>query len=189
VRCHAEVVDAAQVIIAPDRHVNGIVDLESGCTSCHGGMGSNAPPSDTAGNVDVASPGVGAHQVHLSGGAHGRPVLCVECHVVPGQRSDPGHVDATPGAELSFSGVASAGFVAQPVWNQATLTCSGTYCHGAESPGWTRTEGRIECTACHGMPPPDPHPQLTACDGCHHNVTAAGAIIDRTRHVNGQVDY
>jgi predicted CxxxxCH...CXXCH cytochrome family protein len=193
-RCHGQVIDGAGTIIAPDRHVNGIVDLASGCTACHGGMGSNAPPVDVGGSSAVTSPGVGAHQVHLSGGAQSRPVLCSECHVVPGQVSDPGHLDSTPGAELVFSGVARTSFLSDPQWSVATLTCTGTWCHGPQdptssaSPVWTSTAGRLGCTGCHGMPPPDPHPQLTDCSLCHPNVTGTQTLIDRTLHVNGRVE-
>ncbi len=47
-----------------------------GCKLCHGNDRNAAPPLDTRGNADFSAIGVGAHQVHLSGGANGRPLAC-----------------------------------------------------------------------------------------------------------------
>jgi len=165
------------------------------CTACHGGPTSIAPPPDTAGNTDVASPGVGAHQVHLSGGASSRPLGCDECHVVPATADAPGHLDATPDTVVTFSGIALTA-IATPAFDSAALTCNATFCHGpadaanSVSPVWTRTAGRLGCTDCHGFPPAAPHEQASSdCSTCHSNVTPTLTFVDRNLHVNGVVNF
>src|SRR6478609_654521 len=52
--CHADVVDANMHIIAPERHVDGVVDFVAGdCKLCHGSDQNNAPPLDTLGNSSI----------------------------------------------------------------------------------------------------------------------------------------
>jgi predicted CxxxxCH...CXXCH cytochrome family protein len=46
-----------------------------------------------------------------------------------------------------------------------------------------------DCARCHGFPPPDPHPQSTACDTCHSTTVGAGnVIVPGGTHMNGRVD-
>jgi predicted CxxxxCH...CXXCH cytochrome family protein len=137
---------------------------------------------------------IGAHQAHvraLSGISS--PVACSECHVVPATVNAAGHVDASP-AEVTFGALASLG--TSPVWNNADNTCSNTYCHGAnigggstKNPVWTQVDGsQVACDACHGNPPPSPHPPASDCGMCHA-LTALGATIRRPEfHVNGSID-
>ena len=48
--CHGEVVGPGFTFVAPELHIDGIVESTGGdCESCHGGGGSPAPPLDTAG--------------------------------------------------------------------------------------------------------------------------------------------
>jgi len=82
----------------------------------------------------------------------------------------------------------------------ATLRCTNVYCHGAtlsggraKSPTWNAAPEVLadfsSCDACHGFPPPLPHPTSHDCSACHGDVVAAdGSLRDRTRHVNGVVD-
>jgi len=39
------------------------------------------------------------------------------------------------------------------------------------------------------MPPAAPHPANAQCRNCHSNVDALGNIIDRTLHINGDIDF
>jgi predicted CxxxxCH...CXXCH cytochrome family protein len=192
--CHADVIDADLHFVAPERHVDGVVDYVAGdCKSCHGSDENAAPPLDTLGNAQLSAIGVGAHQAHLRGGANSRPLECKECHVVPERVEDPMHVDGLP-AELIFSGIARA-HGHSPEWNPSSATCGGSYCH-SPSPGEMRlsavwTEGAsLGCTSCHGLPPALPHPQSDNCASCHGGVVASDnrTIIDKSRHVNGIVN-
>ena len=199
--CHGAVVGGADgcTIINPSLHINGIVDVRStSCNGgCHGSAQSSAPPLDLAGNTDGTFRGVGAHQAHL-GTTLARPVQCNDCHIVPATVDAPGHIDATPGAEVTFSSLASSGTLA-PAWNGAS--CGNVYCHNPAnaaqlntggsltSPQWTGA-GQATCGSCHGLPPPDPHPAVTGgCSGCHSNVTDSLGFIDATKHINGVVDF
>jgi predicted CxxxxCH...CXXCH cytochrome family protein len=192
--CHGEVVDADRNIIAPERHVDGVVDYVAGdCKTCHGSDRNPAPPLDTLGNDAVSAIGVGAHQVHLEGGANGRALDCSECHVVPEHVEDPTHVDGLP-AEVRFEGVARTDG-RRPAWDEAGATCAGSYCHAPtpgdrrSSPVWNE-EKPLVCTSCHDLPPPLPHPQSGTCSACHGAVVGPDdrTIIDKSRHVNGTVD-
>jgi predicted CxxxxCH...CXXCH cytochrome family protein len=192
--CHGQVIAADGHFIAPERHVDGVVDYVPGeCNVCHGSDKNAAPPLDTRGNSSVSAIGVGAHQVHLSGGANGRPLACGECHIVPQHVEDPTHVDGLP-AEVIFDGPARAMDHA-PVWNESRATCGGTYCHSPsptemrDSPVWN-VDQPLDCASCHGLPPPLPHPQSDNCSVCHGAVVGSDnrTIIDKSRHVNGTVD-
>jgi predicted CxxxxCH...CXXCH cytochrome family protein len=192
--CHGEVIDESRRIIAPERHVDGIVDYVAGeCNTCHGSDENAAPPLDTLGNQATSELGVGAHQVHLSGGSNGRALGCDECHHVPDEVEDPLHVDGLP-AEVVFTGVANAEG-RSPLWNAVSATCTESYCHGPspgdtrESPAWN-VEAELSCSTCHGLPPPLPHPQSEACSACHGDVVAPDnrTIIAKALHVNGSVD-
>lgn len=191
--CHGQVVGPEGRVIAPELHVDGKVQFEAGpCSLCHGQGDDPAPPADTLGNTAASAIGVGAHQAHLLGGAFSRPLACAECHAVPDTVDSPGHADALP-AEVSFSGVASAGGRA-PRWDRAATSCSESWCHGpspgsvAPSPSWVEASPS-NCTSCHGAPPPAPHPQITDCSRCHAEVVADDdvTIVNRDLHVDGIV--
>jgi predicted CxxxxCH...CXXCH cytochrome family protein len=168
-----------------------------GCTSCHGGENA-APPRDLTGHNDPTFPGVGAHQTHLRGTPRSRPVPCFECHVVP--PSAPNPLDKPRPAQVTFSGAASA-FGATPIY--AGATCSHTACHGERgangnasgagipSPVWTKVDGtQATCGACHGLPPPPPHPEgPLVCAGCHKDVAEDYSFLRPERHVDGLVTF
>jgi predicted CxxxxCH...CXXCH cytochrome family protein len=192
--CHGRVVDDARRIIAPSLHVDGVVEYTpSGCTTCHGRGDDPAPPVDTEGNDASTSPGVGAHQAHLTPNTVGRALACEECHVVPSAVDSPGHVDGV--VQVVLSSVATSGGHDAARFDPATRTCMDTWCHGAASaghaasPDWT-SPAPLGCDSCHGNPPPAPHPQMTSCAKCHGAVvTDDGASIkDPSRHVDGTVD-
>lgn len=192
--CHGAVVDADRHFVSPALHVNGVVDFAPGkCTDCHGSDGNPAPPADLAGNVAVASVGVGAHRAHLAGGVSGRPLACAECHVVPIKVEEPTHADGLP-AEVNLVGVAATSG-RKPAWSHDSKSCTNTWCHGPDtdsgntSPSWV-VPGPLACPTCHGTPPKAPHPQLSTCSLCHGAVVGADdvTIVDRARHVDGVID-
>jgi len=136
------------------------------CNTCHGNFRaaanlaglplllSAAPPRDVAGDTLSSAPGVGAHQKHLLTGTTGKPVKCQECHTVPNNWTDPGHIPAASmaAARAGFSAHVKSGgqlnpvvmfndtlantvtgngaLVPHPAFDPSTLKCSGTYCHG-----------------------------------------------------------
>jgi predicted CxxxxCH...CXXCH cytochrome family protein len=197
--CHRDAVDPNTMMPLLDKHINGQLELYVGnnCTLCHGGPAGPAPPKSLKGATEPTDRGVGAHQVHLSGGAFSRRVACVECHVVPTQLFSPGHIDdADPFATLTFSGVSLAAGAA-PAWDPATATCANTYCHGEvawaggnSSPIWNKP-GTVQCGGCHSIPPADHFPTgQTPCSACHGSVVdSALNFVDREKHINGVVDY
>lgn len=191
--CHGSVIDASRSLIAPERHVDGHVDVEERCDLCHGSGPLGAPPPDLTGNIDRAAIGVGAHAAHLSGGASSRPVACGACHLVPEDAGAVGHLDETPRAEVVFGDVAVSGG-RTPAWSRDDRRCSASWCHNPSpslapaSPRWTEAL-TLGCAGCHGMPPAPPHPQMTACSRCHADVIdETGAILLPLRHVDGIVD-
>jgi predicted CxxxxCH...CXXCH cytochrome family protein len=179
---------------SPQRHIDGVLDVSSACDACHGSGGESAPPQDLRGNTATTAAGVGAHRSHLKAatGWH-RNVLCSDCHAVPATITAPGHLDTPLPAEVLFSAVANAGGVT----SSYTGTTCATWCHGSvlggrtvATPGWTQVDaGQAACGACHGLPPPAPHPSIgsTQCGVCHPN--AAGlSFSDPARHIDGVVD-
>lgn len=124
------------------------------CTSCHGDATSAAPPNALGDLVSPTQRGVGVHRAHLDGAKLGRPVACQECHVVPSTTDAPGHIDTPWPAEVTWGPVTRAG-TSTPTWDPATLTCAGTWCHGADTPVWTAIDGVASaCGTCHALPPP-----------------------------------
>lgn len=182
------------------------------CIVCHGGVENTtgAPPLDIDDNVNVSARGVGTHTAHLEGRILADGVECAECHTVPAVYDAPGHVDTDLPAEVVFSGLA-LNDGAQPGYSGSTGTCSNSYCHGnwslprsdsrfanvysAEtmagsnaSPVWT-DPSTAQCGSCHGLPPQGHvEYELNQCVVCHSTVDAEGNIVDRTQHINGQIN-
>lgn len=200
--CHGGVVaDDDRTLLAADRHVDGVVDLDfdESCNTCHGDVNA-APPRDLAGNTDPEALGVGAHQVHLAGSERARAVPCSDCHLVPDDVRDPGHLDSSVPAEVVFSGAASA---YGPNATYENGTCRLTSCHGGSFPeghdsGGSLTEpvwnevgqGQAACGTCHAIPPPPPHPNpgTFPCHMCHQNLAEDDVTFLRPElHVDGVV--
>ncbi len=176
------------------------------CTNCHGdpANGNAAPPRSVAGATSTDDVRVGAHQQHLHASGIRAALTCDECHVVPQNVDDPGHIDK-PTADLTWGPIASARGVTptyQPSADGTTATCTN-YCHGAafaagngavHAPVWTKVDGsQAGCGTCHGIPPPAPHPpaaSATACATCHPaTMNPDGSInVAGNRHINGIVD-
>lgn len=173
------------------------------CAVCHGGTldppFSAAPPLNLAGQSERAARGNGAHELHLLGTDRSRPVACDECHKVPQELYELGHVDSAYPAEVSFSGPAVA-FEARPIFEGGS--CKDTFCHGGYfvggrpsggslvTPAWLDLSGKpAECGSCHGLPPPLPHPDDSACSDCHHNIREDRSFAQPLLHVDGQVTF
>ena len=171
---------------------SGVVDPQASTScagACHGQGGTAAPPRDTSGRSDTASIGVRAHREHLSRSTWHKNFECATCHKVPEQVGDVGHIlnadgtrDALP-AEVVFTGMGAGA-----AWDHDAETCTNSYCHGdtlhqvdpnsgaivggaggtVTQPIWTKVDGsQSACGACHGNPPPNPHPQDSDCGKCH----------------------
>lgn len=183
------------------------------CATCHGGSENIAPPQDLFDGTATTEPGVGAHQQHLNAQT-GAPVECTECHVVPAEFADAGHVleDGTLGqTEIVFGALAShAG--ADPVYDFASSTCGSSYCHGgfvfakadAGDNAWAYAEdfirgnnpevvwnavgsGQAECGSCHALPPIGHIPAALSCATCHGAVVdGQNNIINPELHINGE---
>ena len=162
---------------------------QAGCNSCHGGDEGPAPPGALGGGTSTDLLAVGAHASHLDGTRLGQPVACEECHVVPGTTDAEGHVDTPWPAEVKWGPVSKTGGL-MPVWDREAGTCADTYCHGGATPVWTDVDGsEAACGACHGTPPPDPHPNDAGCQNCHAPVAGpALTLADPSKHADGEVD-
>lgn len=168
-------------------HVNGKVDFANvTCTTCHGGNGHANPPVDLDGGTDPTTRGVGAHARHLDPSLSDRitnPLLCNDCHVVPTNVTDPGHIDH-PDTLVRFPFGGS--------YDTTNATCN-VWCHWDKTPGPTWTDnsgGARQCDSCHGFPPVvtranTPHPSVAGdvavCQICH--------VFSKSTHVNGVVDF
>jgi predicted CxxxxCH...CXXCH cytochrome family protein len=166
------------------------------CSSCHGSSVNAAPPKAIDGSWSTADIGVGAHQAHLTANAIAAPVACNECHQLPTDLLT--HPDPLGLPAKVVFGTKASLHLAAPVWDRASASCSGTYCHGAmlsdagvrPAPIWTKVDGeQRSCYSCHGNPPAGDHPKSNACYTCHEDVNPDGTIKDVTLHINGDVDF
>lgn len=183
-------VDAGEVDGGSTDGGSQLVDGGTGpltCWSCHGSPNQPAPPVDTHGVADRLARTVGAHREHVGTAYWHRTLVCEDCHHVPAIIEEPGHIDPSP-AELTWGAVANAGNVSSSFNGQ---TCT-TYCHGTTlaggantQPPWTSGPSPVLCNACHGFPPPPPHPRNSGygCPACHLDVFA-----ENEKHINGQLD-
>ena len=147
------------------------------------------------GETTTDSPGVGAHSAHLlSDPTWHKPFQCSDCHQVPADVLDDGHIDGTIqhiwGAMAKKDGAA-------PAW--ADGSCSGVYCHGATleagtitSPSWRSVGGpQAACGACHGLPPTGAHPSMDDCSICHGCVSDENQVIrpeGAAFHIDGNIN-
>jgi predicted CxxxxCH...CXXCH cytochrome family protein len=185
--CHPN--SAGLTFSDPARHIDGKVDLNLACNSCHGSTTNNAPPKALNGTTATTDRGVGAHQAHLgTASTWHRDTVCTDCHVVPSHIEDPGHIDTAP-ADLTWGPVARANGVT-PAFNGTTCTA---YCHGASmggpAPTWTQVgTGQAACGSCHGLPPPAPHPAQANCQQCHQDIGAGMVFTQPQKHIDGTLD-
>lgn len=167
------------------------------CSSCHGTVGSPAPPKAVNGATSTTDIGVGAHSSHLLGSNIAGPVACNECHLSPTSLLTHPNIDAEH-ASVVFGSVAKLNLRGiEPSWVRSSATCANTYCHGSTlsgsetrpAPIWTKVDGtQRNCASCHGFPPVS-HTTGGACDSCHGDVAGpAGTIKNPARHVDGVLD-
>ncbi len=185
--------------LATGQHVDGALQVEVGCTDCHGDESRtadapllrSAPPEGTHRETATSARAVGAHQSHLIAGHVAGPVACVECHEV---LSDPLHANGT--VELRWGPRASAGTT--PAWNPTDRTCTSTYCHGATlgggtntAPVWTVVDGsQRACGTCHGAPPPSHAAASIRCAVCHPGTVKSDGTINvgGGMHLDGTIE-
>jgi predicted CxxxxCH...CXXCH cytochrome family protein len=183
-----------------DLHVDGVVNAAppANCDGCHGSTANAAPPRDLEGNTATTFSTVGAHQSHLRDAGIFRVVACGDCHPVPAQTIAAGHANGT--LDLVFSGPAVAGG-SVPAYSGGS--CANTTCHNPSVlttsgnaggmntvPVWTLVDGtQNTCSSCHGFPPPAPHIQNFACEGCHLDYAGGGRFSRPDQHVNGVVTF
>ncbi len=178
-------------------------DGPKACNTCHGDFNNPnriAPPRDTSRDTLTTSKGVGAHFSHLYDNDFTDNVKCENCHDVPQSLNATGHIDSELPAELSLKGLAVKGIAANANYNNATKSCSNTYCHGNfefkksdakpenkliytadkmvgsnKTVNWTKVDGtQAECGSCHALPP-EGHVgfgqlPITSCNVCHKEV-------------------
>ena len=187
------------------------------CNTCHGdftNINFIAPPRDINKNTDSTFVGVGAHKKHLYTNMLGKDIPCITCHKVPQNVYDMGHVDSDLPAEIIFGELALNDLGINSSYDFGAGTCSNTYCHGnwvfyKDSSAnqfiytdsimvgnnlsviWNIVDGtQAPCGSCHNLPPIGHAPaQLSACATCHLGVVDTdGNIIDRTKHINGEIN-
>jgi hypothetical protein len=196
------------------------------CNTCHGEFTSPvtniqkwAPPKGLDEETNTTDAEVGAHQAHLTYYSYLPGTLpCRECHIVPENYSDEGHLDDSEGAEVIFNGILAVlstqggERVPMPVYNKSNNSCSEVYCHGnwgllksqSNFPNlysnsliegntalfsWVETTSPA-CGTCHNIPPKG-HSNYGPgdCADCHGDVVNNNAkIIDSKKHANGKVN-
>ncbi|MBI5510816.1 MAG: CxxxxCH/CxxCH domain-containing protein [Deltaproteobacteria bacterium] len=194
--CHGSVVDAQRNFVAPELHIDGVVDVA--CDTCHGGNGVAAPPKGLAGETDITTRAVGAHRQHLDTSTWHATMACSECHVVPAAIDSPGHRDNSR-ATVTLGALAKTDSPSAD-YDDVALSCSAVYCHGGgmqdsggsvPAPVWTEG-GHTEveqCGGCHSLPPLGTHAPRSDCATCHPAVVDSGRnIIDAAKHINGVAD-
>jgi predicted CxxxxCH...CXXCH cytochrome family protein len=197
-RCHGANLDGVGGVAGASAcalcHRIGLPTTLKNCTSCHA-----SPPGGNS-YPDTAL----AHAAHA--GLNTTDV-CGACHNGIGSitldhfsRARNRTTQIQPGA-VQFGAFARTNGVS-PVFDEATLKCTNTYCHGAtlagganKSPLWSATNYLTAsgCGTCHGFPPPNTiHAGFTSgtvCKSCHPHVNASNTgFDDPTKHVNGVLD-
>lgn len=186
------------------------------CRLCHGNSEHSNPPKALNGDTSVSYVGVGVHMLHRFP-QYSASVSCDECHTDFNGFDDPLHIGDNPDgiAEVNFGPLArnsiGGGITPDPQWDRNNVTCSSVYCHGTFKDGnlnavgiWTDPNS-VVCGTCHGNPTTgNPTPQnngqfnpphfsfmtINSCYVCHESViNPQGVIIDKPKHINGEVNY
>jgi predicted CxxxxCH...CXXCH cytochrome family protein len=176
------------------------------CSTCHG-----FPPPPGV-NGDPA--GAGAHQIHINGigTLSSHAMSCQECHVFPDSIYGEGHFTPTSAVGIYFhyplANLSSGGIKPVPTYDQNTLKCSNTFCHGtwrlvkaglpgdtvyvdsvmvgaSYSPRWNGGAIDKVCGSCHAMPPVGHKSYTQPCSFCHEDATVAAG---KPKHINGKID-
>ena len=186
--CHGT--DFAGTAVAPSClrcHKNG----PTTCDTCHGSQLGDA------------------HPAHLLGTSQGKTLTCAECHPMPKDFRDPGHLyeaDGSPRtAPLRIQFGTLAGLSAPrgirlpaPGYVAAERACENVYCHGAPfgdaaatwtRPTWQGDGTQASCGTCHGLPPKSHDSAQHLCVKCHNRTVDAGnKLLAAGLHLNGRVD-
>ncbi|MBS1515045.1 MAG: CxxxxCH/CxxCH domain-containing protein [Bacteroidetes bacterium] len=187
------------------------------CRLCHGNSDHANPPKGVFGDTLTSYIGVGVHATHVNNPKYSAALHCSDCHAFGGF-SDPNHIGDNPDgiAEITFGDLAKdtslgGGIKPNPIWNRTNATCSSVYCHGTFKQGntsasatWTDANS-VKCGSCHGNPSTgNPTPQVvgvftsphfsfmttTTCYICHGSViNGQGVFVDKSKHINGEVNY
>ena len=200
--CHSLTAGPNHTIAHPENHMNGKVDVlvvnGAPCNGCHG-----APPATIA----------------KTGAPHPQFTNCETCHALtagPNQTiAHPenhmnGKVDVlvvngapcngchgAPPATIAKTGAAHPQFQNCDGCHALTAGPNQTIAHPEN-----HMNGKVDvlvvngapCNGCHGFPPPDKHPKLTAqmphCVVCHaKTVDASDKLLDQNAHNNGVTDF
>lgn len=180
------------------------------CNLCHGNPSHIYPPKALNGNMLPTQIGVGVHDIHLSADStirNSAVVSCFECHPSFTSYSDTNHIrpDGQNIAKVVFGSLAKRsrwGVTPNPSWDRNTQKCSNVYCHGYFLNGNMSAQpvfiapGSLNCGSCHGNPatgnplPGGTHPAISNCSMCHGIVVdSTNRIINKYRHINGEVDF
>lgn len=192
-RCHGAVIAADYSFIQPALHQDGEVEYAVGCTSCHGWNLGTSPPQNLKGECGADKRGVGSHAAMRDDPIPAHRVNCSNCHVVPLEVWETGHIDGDGKVEVTFANLATING-ARPVWDGTK--CTGVYCHGAtlqggtyKEPVWGETGGKAsQCGACHRLTDPEGNADAN-CAACHPtSVDAQRNILEAGTHINGVID-
>lgn len=186
------------------------------CRLCHGNSEHSNPPKGLYGDTSITNLGVGVHVTHVNNPRYSASLGCSDCHAFNGF-SDPNHIGNNPDgtAEITFGALAhdtlGGPIRPNPVWDRNTATCSSVYCHGTFREGnvnavgvWTNPNS-VVCGTCHGDPlTGNPTPRtngiftephysfmtIQSCYICHGTViNPQGVMVDKTLHLNGEINY
>jgi predicted CxxxxCH...CXXCH cytochrome family protein len=141
----------------------------------------------------------------------GAGIACAECHTYPTSVSQTGHIDSGLPAEVPMNGSLARSNNHNPIYsNDATRTCTNTYCHGTATPNWNATllSGVLaDCAKCHACPPnTSAHTNITGgttavaawsefgtrCSPCHKAVNTTTSSYSNiftsiALHIDGKV--
>ena len=127
------------------------------------------------------------HKPHITKGNITTGLSCFECHPF-----DFDHSKTTE--KIQFGDVAKLGN-SNPIYEEATKTCSNVYCHGttlvssqAEFMIWSATNS-LECSGCHGAPPSSHQQSSTNCFDCHKLTVSqdSSIITENNTHIDGSI--
>lgn len=176
--CCAALLPGVVVACAEGRAAPDGAEAVSRCGECHaepGGVALPVPPHDVH---PMARDGILAD--------------CAACHEVPATVEAVGHLEDRGVDDVRLGALASLGGLT-PSYDGAT--CRSVYCHGATlaggrltAPTWERRDAPLACDACHGNPPPRPHPQEGACTLCHAESVGDDGEPRPDTHPNGEVE-
>lgn len=175
-----------------------------------------APPRALNGDTATSYIAVGAHTSHLYSNRLS-VVPCASCHNVPQSVFSSGHINSSSLITLQGLATTNIAYNAKfsPNGSCANTYCHGNFSFTKASAlpenyfaftdsvmvgnnitvQWTQVgESEAVCGSCHDLPPKghigyQENWPISSCVSCHAEVVDAnGNIIDKTKHINGQVD-